>query len=233
MKSFNVVGRAAVAAAVLALAAAPAARADGTAPAGGSVGAQLYKNSANNIFVTYVGKQAAYTNDLYYYLTFGGANQYLLRNDAAALGTEVNVTSSAGLAVGSEAIFSICANLGAAAPGTGCTTANQYYTGPASRNPDSQFHATVWERSVYLTQCVLVNACSAASVAAINALAPEYNLIVGFEDSYNYGIDHDMNDVVFAVRGVSTVPEPVTMSLLATGLVGMGGAGAFKRRKKA
>lgn len=231
MKSFNVVGRAAVAVAVLALAAAPAARADGTAPAGGSVGAQLYKNSSSNIFVTYVGKQAAYTNDLYYYLTFGGSGQYLLRNDVA-LGTEVNVTSSSALAVGSEAIFSICANLGAAAPGTGCTANNQYYTGPESRNPDNRFHATVWERSVYLTQCVLVNACSAASVAAINALAPEYTLIVGFEDSFNYGIDHDMNDVVFGVRGVSTVPEPVTMSLLATGLVGMGGAGAFKRRVK-
>ena len=31
----------------------------------------------------------------------------------------------------------------------------------------------------------------------------------------------------------TTVPEPITMTLLATGLAGMGGAGAVRRRKKA
>ena len=32
--------------------------------------------------------------------------------------------------------------------------------------------------------------------------------------------------------GTTTVPEPMTMSLLATGLASMGGVGAFKRRRK-
>lgn len=32
--------------------------------------------------------------------------------------------------------------------------------------------------------------------------------------------------------GTSTVPEPITMTLLATGLAGMGGAGLLRRRKK-
>jgi hypothetical protein len=31
---------------------------------------------------------------------------------------------------------------------------------------------------------------------------------------------------------VTAVPEPVTMTLLATGLAGMGGAGLVRRRKK-
>ena len=141
----------------------------------------------------------------------------------------VDVTASSGLATGAEAIFGICANLPSS--GSACGTSTTYYSGPAGRNPDSQFHAAVWTRAAWLAGCAAVpTSCTAAGVAAVTA-DPTFDYIVGFEDSYNYNIDHDFNDLIFAVRGTTT-PEPKPMSLLATGLVGMGGAGVFKRRKK-
>ena len=70
--------------------------------------------------------------------------------------------------------------------------------------------------------------CSHADGLGIGA---EYDYVIGFEDILGGG-DEDYNDAIFAVRGVTTVPEPVTMTLLATGLAGMGGAGVLKRRRK-
>lgn len=230
MKFSSVFGRGALVGAALVMFAGVA-HADGALVAGGTVGGQLFKAGASNIFVKFIGRQAAYTNDLYFYLTVGGSNQFLFRNEMANIGNTYEATNSAGLAVGAEAIFSICANLGAAAPGTGCTTANQYYTGPSSRNPDTQFHAAVWTREQYLAGCALTPQHCHADIVTLLA-DPGYNIVVGFEDSFNYNIDNDFNDVVFAVRGVSVVPEPVTMTLLTTGLAGMGGAGALRRRKK-
>ena len=78
----------------------------------------------------------------------------------------------------------------------------------------------------------MVAHCDQAGLAALVA-DPSYTLVVGFEDSFNYNIDSDFNDVVFAVRGVSVVPEPITMTRLATGLAGLGGAGMLKRRRGA
>ena len=232
MKALNVVGAGALVAA-FALVAAPAAHADGVMVAGGSIGEQVYKSGTDNLFVKFIGKQASYTNDTYYFLTLGSAGEFLFRNSLANVGVEKEVTTSSALATGAEAIFGICANLGAAtAEGSGCTVNNTYYTGPASRNPDDRFHAAVWTRDAFLAGCALdPSRCNPDVISLLSD--PEFNLVIGFEDSFNYNIDDDFNDVVFAVKGATTTPEPVTMSLLATGLAGMGGAGVFKRRKKA
>jgi len=231
MKALHVVGTGALVAA-LALVGAPAAHADGVAVTGGTVGQALYKSGTDNLFVKYIGEQAFFTNDLYYYLTLPGAGQFLLRNDQAAQGTQMEVTGSSALAVGSEAIFGICAQLDGAAPGTGCVSQHNYFMGAGSRNPDGFVHATVWTREAYLAGCALAPTQCSANIATLLS-DPAYNLVVGFEDSFDGTIDHDYNDLVFAVRGATVVPEPVTMSLLATGLAGMGGAGMFRRRRKA
>lgn len=232
MNCFRAVGRGVVVAAGLMAFAAPSARADGVMIPGGTIGAQLFKAGSANLFVRYLGAQAMYTNDLYFYLTVGGTNQFLFRNQTTPAGTQVEVTASSGLATGAEAIFSICTNLAPAAPATGCTTANQFYSGPAARNPDTRFHAAVWTREAWIAGCAaMVAHCNADGLAALIA-DPTYDFVMGFEDSFNYNIDSDFNDVVFGVRGASVVPEPFTMTLLATGLAGMGGAGFLKRRRR-
>ena len=44
------------------------------------------------------------------------------------------------------------------------------------------------------------------------------------------GGDLDYNDIFFDVQGVSVVPEPFTMALLGSGLLGIGGVRLRRRR---
>lgn len=190
--------------------------------AASELGAALQKTG--DIAVAFIGADAAYSNDIYYFTAIGnfGDATYLFNNHTTASGTTADPDDS-GLSVGDEAIFGICVNRAGDSPGTDCANADDYfYTGSGAHNVDGLAHARVWSRADY--------------EAEFGALDPEafpleYDYVVGFEDILGGG-DRDYNDAIFAIRGITIAPEPVTMTLLATGLVGLGAAGLVERRKK-
>ena len=192
--------------------------------ADGVLGAPLIKSG--DIAAVFIGADADYSNDVYYFATVGemASATFLFNNHAGPPGTIVDPDDSA-LAIGAEAIFGICVDRGGVSPGTACAEADDFfYTGAASRNDDNLAHALVWSRADYEAQFGALDP---------TVFPPEYSYVVGFEDILGGG-DEDYNDAIFAVRGVnvSVVPEPLTMTLLASGLVGVGGASLRRRRKQ-
>jgi hypothetical protein len=215
MKVGTLLSRSALVAASLAMFA-------GTARADGTIGQTLYKTG--DMFVAFVGSDAAFSDDLNFFLTIGdfSTNQFLFNNHSATAGDEVDV-NDATINVGDEAIFGICTEESGGNGPVDCANAdNVFYSGGASANSDGVAHAKVWTRAEYLNEF---------GAGSLDAIPADYGYVIGFEDILNGG-DHDYNDAIFALKGVTTVPEPVTMTLLATGLAGMGGAGLVRRRKK-
>ena len=217
MKLGTLLGRSALIAASLAMVASTAHAAP---PPGGTLGQTLYKSGSSNIMVQFIDADAAYNNDLSFYLTIGGAREFIFRNHAATQGDVYDVVSSSLLGTGIESIFGLCADMGGASAGSNCAS-NPFYSGSHLAG-DGLLHAMVWDTQTFL----------ASRPDLVGVIDPGFDYVIGFEDIYGGG-DFDYNDAIFAIKGVSTsTPEPVSMSLLATGLAGMGGAGAMKRRRK-
>ncbi len=209
----------------LALAAVAAASVAWTQPAfaDGELGGPLVKSG--DLAVAFVGADAFYSNDVYYFLSIGdlGSATFLFNNHTSPIGTKVDPDDSA-LNIGDQAIFGICVDRAGVDPGPDCANAEDFfYTGGPENNPDNLAHTIVWTRADYEAQFGELDAM---------LFPPEYDYVVGFEDIYGGG-DLDFNDAIFAIRGVTVLPEPITMTLLATGLAGIGGAGLMKKRKEA
>ena len=151
---------------------------------------------------TYEGNSATYSNDLYLMLDGLGNpgddgnlsnDLFVFNNHLSPVGSTMNLGT---FAVGTELMFRLFVN----------NTGYNYYSGPASRNPDGMPHARVqgnWQPNTTL---------------------------VSFEDLYGTpeGVN-GYNDLSFSFTNTSPAPEPSTLALLGIGVVGLT---AGMRRKR-
>jgi hypothetical protein len=165
-------------------------------------GTSLYA-TGDEVWVRFVSYDAAYRNDLYFFAYVGQSTV-----DAQYLFTNQTAIPGAetqvlgGFTPGQEIIFGIYVY--DQARGRYYT----YYSGAPGNNPDGVRHVQLFQIA-----------------------DGRYQIRVGFEDLYGGG-DKDYNDLIFEVSGVSVTPEPITIALLASGIVGLGGAGLARRRRQ-
>lgn len=180
-----------IAVAVLFAATSVAAQADITI-----LGGRLFAAQTGHVTATFLGSDAGYTDILIF--DPNGQNRTLFNGHATPVGTTIDLGT---FTAGTELKFQLHVS----------NTGDNFYTGPASANPDNVFHASA-------------------------VLDANRSAVLGFEDLRGGG-DRDYNDLQFRVTNVSNVggpspvPEPSTWGMLLGGLGLMGFAA--RRRKNA
>jgi hypothetical protein len=158
----------------------------------GTEGFSVIVGSTNDVIATYQGNSAAFSNDLYLQNT----GTFIFNNHTSPVGSTANLGS---FAIGTELIFRLHVN----------NTGNDFFTGPASRNPDNEPHARVQ-----------------------NNWMPNETL-VSFEDLLNGPFVY--NDLSFSFTNTVSSPTPTlpTPEPAAAAVLGMGLAmlGAFRRSR--
>jgi hypothetical protein len=191
----------------------------------------LYVTS-QEVFVQYLGFEAAYHDHLYFWVGnpwAGGTGYMIINNQTSTVPGQVlrlNDFVGAGylFTPGDRIYFSLyVADDGAWTNGDDDDLYKTYYTAPAFYNPDGMPHAKIaaYSGSDYYDP------------SGVNRLIA-FDHQIGFEDilqdNDQPNPDWDYDDLVFATQGVGVTPEPMTVLLMATGLVGVMGV-AYRRRK--
>ena len=92
----------------------------------GTEGFLVIVSGTSDVVATYQGNSASFSNDLFLVNT----GQFIFNNHASAVGSTVDLGA---FAPGTELLFKLHVN----------NTGFDYFTGPASRNPDQHTHARV------------------------------------------------------------------------------------------
>jgi len=168
-------------------------------------GANVIVANTGNVTLTYLGHSSSSIPDSLYLETPSNGLGMLFNSQTTLVGTTFNLGT---FTQGTELVFRLYAEdtttTTTTTPGPGGTmtttttttpTPRNYYTGPASRNPDGIAHAIVDDQY---------------------ALNTTY---VGFEDIFGGG-DLDYDDLKFSFTNTrsETLPEPATLLLFGTGL---------------
>jgi hypothetical protein len=160
----------------------------------GTEGLKVIVTGTDPIIATYQGNSATFTNLL-----------YLMLDGSGKPGDDGDPTNDLFLFNNQMSPVGSTVDLGSFAPGTELefrlfvtNTGNTFYSGPASRNPDGTAHARVQTNWMPITT------------------------LVSFEDLFNGPFNY--NDLSFSFSNTAadtSVPEPMSGILLATGLVGL------------
>ena len=175
--------------------------------------AQSFYYTGGNVTVKYLGASAGDISTLYYKV--GGAYNVgsytaLFNNTpvtGTTVGTQVILTVPLATLVGAEVFF----RLDNSGVSTNCPCS--WYSGIAGRNADGKVH---------------VATLAGSGLAA--AGGGNYTTAFNYEDRYIPPADGDYNDLNFEIAGVTTVPEPSSMVLMATGILALGVAARRRRR---
>ena len=156
-------------------------------------GAKVVVGSTGNVVATYQGTSAAFTDLLY--LVQPGSDVLLFNNQTSPVGTTFDLGT---FAAGTELVFRLFVT----------NTENDFFTGPASRNPDGFAHANV------------------------DASFAPGETLVSFEDLLNGPFDY--NDLSFSFTNTVSVspdvPEPASWAMMLVGFGAIGGAMRSRRK---